>query len=459
VPLAPPTLPRVEEIGVSTEVLVLSVTVLCVAGLIAALLPAAQAWRADLTRASREESRTMTGSARLSRARSALVVLQISLTLPLLVGGALLTRTFTTLMAASPGFVPGNVLSLNMAIPRTKYRDDEAVSGVVSRIHERVSQIPGVDAAGLVNRLPLGGGAQLMMLDFDAPRQLHPYLGAVDSRVITPGYFRALGIPIIEGRDFTSRDTATATPVGIVDERVAQLMWPGESAIGKRFRFASRVAAGLRNPWLEIVGVAGHVKHDGIDVDPHAQVYWNYLQRAQDRMSLVVRANNAPGLTSAVIAAIHDVDPEQPVFDVRTMDEVVRRSLSQRWMNMVLVGSFAIVALVLCSIGVYGVIAFGVTQQRREFGIRLALGASRAAITSSVVTRGLVVAAIGIAVGLLLALAVAGGMTSVLVGVQPRDLASFGIAATIVLLVVVVASYLPARQAAAVDPAATLRGD
>ena len=308
--------------------------------------------------------------------------------------------------------------------------------------------------------MPLAGGAQVLILDFDAPRQLHPDLATIDARVVTPDYFKTMGIPLVEGRDFNDGDTPAATQVGIIDERVAILMWPGESAIGKRFRFSPKLMPGQQPPWIEIVGVVGHVKHDGIDVDPRTQVYWPYQQRAQDRMALVVRAGrNAAALTAAVVAGIHDVDADQPVYDVRTMDEWVTRSLSQRWMNMTLVGSFAVVALVLCSIGVYGVIAFGVARQRREFGIRLALGATRGGIAAAVVTRGLLLSAIGTAVGLALAIVVSRSMTPLLFRVNATDVVSYGSATAAIIFVAVLASYLPARRAAAVDPAVTLRAE
>jgi putative ABC transport system permease protein len=457
IPLAPPTLPRVENIRISIEVLLASIAVLSVTGLIATLLPAAQAWSADLTSASREETRSSTGSVRQSRARNALVVIQIALALPLLVGGVLLTRTFAALNAQSPGFERENILTAHLAFARSKYRDDPAISQVEDRILDSVSRIPGVTASGMVNRLPLAGGSSMVLFEFDSPQPLHPELSAVDMRVATPDYFTAMGIPVFEGRVFDARDTAQSTPVGVIDERVAKLMWPGESAIGKRFRVAPHL---MKTPWYEIIGVVGHIRHDALDVDTRTQVYWNFAQMPMDRMALVVRTErNAAALTSSVVGAIHEIDPEQPVYDVRTMAEWVDRSLGQRWMNMTLVGAFAAVALTLCSIGVYGVIAFGVARQRREFGIRLALGASRRGIATAVVTRGLSLTAVGITAGVIFSVGVSLSMRSLLFGVKADDLVSFGSATAVILLVALLASYLPARRAAAVDPAVTLRAE
>lgn len=457
VPLAPPTLSRVENIRVSVEVLLASIAVLSLTGLIAALLPATHAWNMDLTGATREESRSTAGSMRQSRTRNGLVVVQIALALPLLVGGVLLTRTFERLNAQSPGFESENVLSMHVAIPRSKYRSDAAIAELVNRINERVAALPGVVSAGMVNRLPLAGGTSMAIFEFDTPRPLDPGLSAVDMRTATPDYFKTLRIPVIEGRAFDARDTAQSTPVGIIDERVARLMWPGESAIGKHFRMAPHL---MKTPWFEIVGVVGNIRHDGLDAGPRSQVYWSAEQSPMDRMALVVRTEGKPStLAASVVRAVHEIDPEQPVYDLRTMDEWVQRSLSQRWMNMVLVGVFASSALALCSIGVYGVIAFGVARQQREFGIRLALGASRTGITSSVVSRGLTLAGIGSIAGLVIALALTRTMASLLFGVTANDVVSFSTATVTILAVAFVASYLPARRAAAVEPAITLRAE
>jgi len=458
VPLAPPTLPRVENIRISIEVLLASIAVLSVTGLIASVLPAAHAWSADLTSATREETRSTIGSVRQSRVRGGLVVVQIALALPLLVGGVLLTRTFAALNAQSPGFERDNILTGHLAIPRSKYRTDAAVAELEARILENVARIPGVTSVGMVNRLPLAGGMSMVIFEFDSPRALDPSLSAVDMRVATGEYFKAMGIPVLEGRSFDdARDTAESAPVGLIDERIAKLMWPGESAIGKRFRVAPHL---MKTPWFEIVGVVGHIRHDSLDADPRAQAYWSFKQMPMDRMALAVRTGRSAGaLSASMVRAVHDIDPEQPVYDVRTMDEWVDRSLGQRWMNMTLVGTFASVALLLCAIGVYGVIAFGVARQRREFGIRLALGASRRGIATAVVTQGLSFAAIGIVAGLILSVGVSRSMRSLLFGVDANDLVSLGSATAVILGVVLLASYFPARRAAGVDPAVTLRAE
>jgi len=455
VPAAAPGLPRLDGIGLNGPVLAFSIGMLAATGVIAGLVPAAQAWRSDLAAAARENSRSTAGGRRASTARHAVVVGQIALALPLLVGASLLVRSFTALARVDPGFRSEGVVTLHLAIPRAKYARDRDVAAFCAQLVERVRALPRVVSAGMVNRLPLGGVAQLGMIEFEGAEGREARLPSADWRTVTPGYFAALGIPLREGRLFTDRDGADAPTVGIVDEQIARTQWPGQSAVGKRFRIP---VAGL--PWVEIVGVVGHVRHDALDVDVRPQVYWNYLQRAQDRMVLVVRGGEtAAGLVPAVVQAVRMLDPEQPVYDVRTMDAVVGRSLAQRRMSTALFGAFAVVSLLLASVGVYGVMAFGVARRVREFGIRVALGAGRADLTRLVLRKGTRLAAAGIVAGLAGAALLSGAMRSLVYGVGPRDAASFAVSAGLLLAVAVLASYLPARRAASVDPAVTLRGD
>jgi putative ABC transport system permease protein len=469
VPLAPTTLPRVESIGVNGPVLAFSIVMLVATGLVAALLPAMQAWRSELTNATREDSRSSFGSPRQSRTRNMLVVAQMAILVPLLVGAGLLVRSFAAVVNVDPGFRAEHVLSLHLAIPRSKYPKDDQVADFVGQVVDRVASLPGVRSAGMVNRLPLAFGAQINELEFETVGQPSPggsLHEGFDTRTVTPDYFQTLGIQLIEGRPFTDHDTQVI-PVpgmsgvfipatGIVDDRIARRFWPGQSPVGKRFRFA--FSPGM--PWIEIVGVAGHIRHDGLDVDPRPQVYFNYLQRPQDRMALVVRTDQDPrALISATLEAIRSVDAEQPVYDVRTMEDVVERSTAQRWLNMMMVTVFAAIALLLASVGVYGVVAYGVNERRREFGIRLALGAERGAVARLVVWQGTVLALVGSAIGFLAAVVVAKAIESLLYGIRASDPPSFATAVGLLVSVALFASYMPARRAASVDPAITLRSE
>jgi len=456
-PLAPANLPRADSIAVDQVVLLVALVVLTIAGMLAAALPAAQAWGSDLALASHDGSRGSTGAPRQTRIRHALVVAQIALSLPLLTAAVLLTRSFASVVSIDPGFRSESVVSLHLAIPRSKYRSDEHIARFEADILERAASTPGVQSTAIVNRLPLSGNPQNVFVEFEDRLSESAFYGG---RVISADYFRTMGIPVLEGRIFGAGDETTAAVVAIIDERIAKQRWPGESAIGKRLRYPARGEAGKASPWMEVVGVVGHVKHDGLDVDSAGQIYWDYRQRTQDRAVVVARTAADPTATLAtLIGRIRELDPEQAVYDARTLDDVLSRSVSQRWLAMALVGSFASMALFLSCVGVYGVMAFGVSRQRREFGIRLALGATRRAVAGAVVHRGLTLAALGSVIGLVIAAAVTRGMQAFLYGVTASDFVSFGVATIAVIVVALLASYLPARSAAAVDPAVTLRAD
>jgi putative ABC transport system permease protein len=270
---------------------------------------------------------------------------------------------------------------------------------------------------------------------------------------VSPDYFRALEIPFKEGRSFTATDGPDAPGVAIIDAELAGRLWPGVSPIGRRIREGD-------GPWSTIIGVVGHIRHTGLADESDPQVYWNYTQRVQDRMALVVKTRGEPGaLTQSIAAAIRELDPEQPIYDVRTLAAVIDRSLGQRWFQMMLLGVFATISLLLASIGTYGVIAFGVGQRLREFGVRIALGARRPDVIGMVLKRGGMLFALGAAAGLILALVTVRVLSTLVYGVTPRDTASF-VAATLVLFAVSMAAcYVPARRAARVDPSVALRSE
>jgi putative ABC transport system permease protein len=282
----------------------------------------------------------------------------------------------------------------------------------------------------------------------------------VDSRAVTPDYFKTLQIPMIAGRTFTEADTEDAPRVGIIDDRLARQIYGDANPIGRRFHPPMPARVMPDAGWYTIVGVVGHIRHERLEEDGRSQVYWSYKQFAQDRQALVVRTQGDPAaLAGSIAAAIRSVDPEQPVYDARTLDAVVDRSVAQRWLQTTILGAFAIIALVLASIGVYGVIAYAVGQRQREFGIRLALGADRGGIVALVVRRGLALFAAGGAIGLLAAAATSRALGSLLYSVSSFDLPSFALATLVLFLVSVAACGVPARRAARVDPALALRAE
>jgi putative ABC transport system permease protein len=457
-PLLPADLPRAENIGLHLPVLAFAMATLTAITGFAGAWPAIEASRSGLAAATADLSRGVTGGARQARTRDLLVVGQIAVTLWLGVGALLLTRSFAELKGVNPGFNPDRVYSVHLAIPRSKYRDDAAVAEFCRRVVERVQALPGVVAAAMVNRLPLAGGVQTAGLEFEGiePGLVTPGIGVqADMRPVTPDYFRTLQIPLVAGRAFTEADSADAPAVGIIDERLAKTIFRGADPIGRRFRPPIP-----NQPWRTIVGVVGHIRHDRLDEDGRPQVYWSYLQFSQDREALVVRTQSDPAaLAQSVAAAIRSVDPEQPIYDARTLEAVVDRSLASRWLQTALLGAFAAIALLLASIGVYGVIAYAVGQRRREFGIRLALGARRGEIVALVVRRGLMLFAFGAAIGLLAAAATGRALASLLYNVTRFDLPSIGAATLVLFLVALAACALPARRAAQVDPSLALRAE
>ncbi len=451
-PWLPADLPRVESIGLHLPVLAVAAATLAAVALFVAVWPALEASRRDLGAAA-DLSRGNTDAPRRALVRDVLVVTQIAATLWLLVCATLLMRSFTELGHVNPGFNADRVYSMHLAIPRTKYPDDRAVAGFIARIVERVQAVPGVVAAGMVNRLPLAGGTQTGPIEFERVDPKTAGLSNVDFRTVTPDYFRTLEIPLISGRTFTHRDDEAAPGVAIIDERLAKTVFADADPIGRRVRIPV-----LNLPWLTIVGVVGHIRHDRLDEDTRPQVYFSYKQRAQDRMALAARTQTNPeSLAPSLVGAIRSVDPEQPVYDAGTLEAVVDRSLAQRWLQTTLLAVFAGIALLLASIGVYGVIAYAVGQRQREFGIRLALGAHRREIIALVLRRGAVLLGAGAAIGLLAAAGTAQVIGSLLYNVAGFDPMSVSVATVLLCAVALVACGLPARRAAAVDPLVILR--
>jgi predicted permease len=381
--------------------------------------------------------------------RDLLLVGEIACAVLLLVTGGLLMRSFAELRATDPGLRTAGVLSLHLAVNRSRYGDDPGIARYLGRLVERVRAVPGVASVGIVNRLPLGGQAQIGTIRFEDSEALL----STDWRSASPEYFRTLEVPLLAGRTFSESDSPDAPPVGIVDERLAREVFGSESPLGRRFRIDSP-----GTPWVEIVGVVGHLRHEGLDKDPRPQVYWPYPQRTQDRMAMVVRTSVAPAsLTTAVRAAIREVDPDQPVYDVRPMTEVLERTLHGHWLNTVLVGAFAGMALLLASVGLYGVVSYLTAERQREFGVRVAVGATAVDVARLVVKQGLQRAAAGLVAGLVLSAVLTRALGAMLHGVSPLDATTYVAVAGLLTVVVLTASLLPAWRASRVDPTLALR--
>ncbi|HEU4768065.1 MAG TPA: ABC transporter permease, partial [Pyrinomonadaceae bacterium] len=441
------------QLGMNFPVLLFTTGLSLFSGLVFGLAPALQLSKPNLNDALKEGSRQTSGSSH--RLRSSLVVFEVAMSLVLLIGAGLLVRSFLSLLNTNAGFDPNNVLTMNLVLPTAKYREEPQQAAFYTDLVQRVKRTPGVELAALVNYLPLGGANSSEAYFIEGEPEPQPgqeHEGRY--RVATPEYFQTMRIPVIKGRAFTEHDRAGATPVVIVNETFARKHWPAQDAVGKRFRLYGPIE---RAPWMEVVGVIEDVRHElTIPVTPeyylpHAQDPWN-------AMVLVAKTNVDPAsLAATVRQQVWSIDKDQPVFDVRTMQEVRSASVTMYSFSSVMLGIFAGIALLLASIGIYGVMAFAVTQRTQEIGIRMALGARGADVLRLVVTHGMKLAVLGIVVGLAGAWGLTRFMSGLLVGVQPTDLLTFAVVSACLFGAALLACYLPARRATKVDPLVALR--
>ena len=449
VPYLPATMPRADTIGLHPAVLAFAIAASVAVVLLAGVAPARFASHATSLQ---QGSRSVTAG---GTARNALVVAQIAVTLALLFGGMLFARSFVSLLQVQPGFASQGVLTMHLAVTRAKYREDERVADYYRRMIDAVKSIPGVTAAGLVNRLPFSGIAQTGGIEFEGRSGMYDS----DWRSATPGYFDAIGIPLKQGRVFSDGDSAHSPPVGLIDERMARQAFGSENPIGKRFR---RYLPGFakQDAWCTIVGVVGHILNDSLERDPRPQVYWPETQRTQDRAALVVRTAADPErFTRAVIAQIRKEDPDQPVYDIRTMQEWVGRSLQTRTLLTGTIALFAAACLLLACLGLYGVVCYTADLRVREFGIRMALGARATHVRALVLRHAGRLAFWGSVIGLALSWPVAQAVRSLLFGVTTSDLISWLLPPALLIVVALLSGLGPAGRAAKSDPAVTLRSE
>ncbi|HEY7336750.1 MAG TPA: ABC transporter permease [Bryobacteraceae bacterium] len=446
-PLFPSQIPRIETAGLNVPVLGFATGIGLLVVLLASLLPARLTSRFRISGTMQQDSRSVTGG---TKARGALVVAQVTVTVVLLFAGSLFARSLEGVLRVNPGFRTDGVLTMHLAVTRAKYPRDAQVSNYYDRISDRVRALPGVIAAGFVNRLPLSG------IDQTGPVEFESHLGKLidtDWRSATPGYFEAAEIPLKRGRLFTESDTPTSPLIAVIDEQLAREVFGDRDPIGKRVRIPI-----ADQPWTTIVGVAGHILNATPEKDIRPQIYWPESQRTQDRAALVIRTLSRPeSFTAAVVEHIRKEDPDQPVYDVRTMDEWMSRTLGARDLLTWLVAFFAAASLILGCLGLYGVVSFTARARTREFGIRLALGASPIHVGRLVLDQAARLVLIGCATGLALAFPVGRAIQSLLYGVAASDAMALLIAPALLMSVAVLASLGPAWRALRIDPAAALR--
>jgi predicted permease len=441
---------------VDGAVLAFSAAVAVLTGLVFGSVPVYHLVRRDLNAVFRSTERTGTTEKRALWTRSALVVCQVSLAFVLLIGSGLLTLSFARLLAVDPGFQSQNVQTAEFSLPRAHYKEDAQVRNFVGGLLERVRTLPGVQAAGASDALPFTDRNNASAMGVEGYNPATGELPPVPRwSTIDAGYLAAMKIPLRAGRYFREGDTADSQKVVIVDEFLARKYWPAGKAVG------GRIFRGIDSKYgtYTVIGVVGSVKsEDMADPSQRGEVYWNYKQQPQRTMHVVVKtAANDTQAVAAVREALKKSDPELPLFDVKMMPERVAGSVSDRKAAMVICLVFAGLALALSAIGIYGVLAYTVTQRTREFGIRMALGASAGDVVGMVMRHGLRLAVIGLGIGLAGALAITRLMTTMLYGVRPTDPLVFGSVAVALMAVAVAASVIPSLRISRIRPANALR--
>ena len=443
---------KLTETRFDTAVLLFTLGLSILTGIFFGLLPALQASKSSLSESLKEGGRGSGAAPSRNRARSFLIVSEVSLSLVLLVGAGLMVKSFIRVHQVNPGFQTTAIQTVRLTLPPAKYPEKSRQAEFFRRVIDELKPSPGVELVAAISRLPLTPGNSNRSLEIEGRTNEASGGGPVaDYRVVSPNYFRVMGISFLRGRDFNDQDDANAPGTVIINEHLAQSVFAGEDPIGKRLRVDGDEG------WLEIVGVSGNVRHFGLDASEHSEIYVSYRKLPWPFMSIVTRSRNGANLSNEIRTAIWRVDRDEPIPEIVTMDLLVSRSLADRRLNMLLLGLFAGVAMLLAAIGIYGVISHSVSQRTHEIGLRMALGARTSDVIRLVLKNGMTPALVGVLVGLIGAFALTRLMASLLFGVTPTDLATFATVALALLAVALFACFIPARRATKVDPLVALR--
>ena len=459
---APGNLPRLDDVSLDGYVLAFTALSSLLTSVIFGLAPALQATRANVSEALRESGRTGTG-ARQQRLRHAFVVAEIALALVLLAGAGLTLRSFWRLQAVEPGFNPDGVLTLRMLLPFTTYPKQSQRALFFKQALERIRALPGVAAAGAVSRIPMAPGNNSARMTVEnsvlgPPTNPEAAQAEVEMRWASPAYFQTMGIALLKGRDFNDADVEGTLPVAIVDESFARRLYPNEDPIGKRIK---RGGPQSPLPWKTIVGVVRSVRNQRLDATSLPQAYFPVFQEADEmyNLSFAVRSSGSepPALAQSVRAAVLAVDRNQPIYDVKPLRQIVADSIALKRLALLLLSVFAAVALLLAAAGIYGVMAYAVTQRTQEIGIRLAIGAQTHDVLRMVLRQGLALTFVGVVIGWLAAMGLTRLLEKLLYGVSATDPLTLGSVAALLFTIALLACYLPARRASKVDPITALR--
>ena len=436
------------------RVLVFTIAVAVVTGVLFGIFPALHSSRLNLGETLKEGARNLI-AARHQRLRSALVISELAVSLVLLISAGLLIRSFVGVQKVTPGFDPKNVLAMRLSVSGTGYQGDRR-GLFYDELLQKVRRLPGVESAGTTGILPLSGSiswGQITIEGYDAASGQAAILA--DRRTASTDYFETMRIPLIAGRFFNQQDTKDSPKAVIVDEKLARTYWPNGDPIGRRLKTGGADSTG---PWRTVVGVVRSVKQYDLETDPRVAVYFPSQQASESSRYLVVRTTVPPlTLSSAIAAEVKAMDPNVPVFEVKTMDQRMYESLARRRFAMLALGLFAVLASLLALVGIYGVMSYSVAQRTSELGIRLALGAQPSDVLRLVLRHGFTLALIGVAVGTIASVAVTRVLATLLFGITATDLLTFVSVSAALIFVALVACLVPARRATKVDPLVALR--
>lgn len=450
VAITPESIPRAAETSVDWRVLVFTFGLSTLTGILFGLAPALQASKPDLNETLKSSTRTAT--ANRNRVRSFLVVSEVALALTLLIVAGLVIRSFIQLQHVEPGFNSKDVLTMQMALPQTRYANEQQQVSFFQQLLPRIEAIPGVESAGTVNSLPLTGqGVGISFQIAGAPPAAPGERQECQYRVASPKYFQTMSIPLLKGRHFSDSDNLDAPGVVVINQAMARRYFPNEDAIGKRLGFGGGPF------WCEIIGVVGDVRHYKLASEAQPEAYLSSFQDPWRFATLVIRSSNDSNIVGRVREEILAVDKDQPVYNIRAMEDILSGSVAQPRFNLWLLGAFAGIAVLLAMVGIYGVMSYLVAQRTQEISVRLVLGANQKEILKMVVGEGMILTLVGVAVGLVTAFAITRAMSSLLYGVTATDPLTFVTVSLLMLVVAMVANIIPAIQATKVDLLSALR--
>ena len=459
VALVPKGLPRADEIGLDASVLGFTTLIALATGIFFGIAPALQISKTELPQTLKEGGRSSGDGSQRNRVRSVLVVSEVAIALMLLVGAGLLINSFLRLQKVNPGFDTHNVLSFRIGLPDSRYPQSQQKIDFYKQLASRIETLPGVKSVGYVNALPFSGqgGGLGFSIQGEPTNAAQPFPYDADYRTISPGYFNAMGIELIQGRDYDERDDLQSNPVVIINETLAKRFFPNQNPLGKRIN--PSFGADQRGILMrEIVGVVRSFKHSSLSAEIQPELYIAYKQNPRPTAMLVIRTTYDPtNLIATIRNEVQSLDSTLAIYSVRTLDQYLAASVAQPRFNTLLLGIFAAVALILTSVGLYGVMSYTVTQRTHEFGIRMALGAKPGDVLKLILKQGMGMTLIGIALGLAGAFALTRVAESLLFGVSATDPLTFLVVSAFLLAVALLACLVPARRATKTDPMVALR--